>query len=98
VANIQTPDPVPRNITPPDSEPEEPRMIGDFDGDSKGLWKLFRDEAKSHDDAQIVTLKDDMGNSLVFVRSYPIRTDDELGRADAWSHRPVYFPPPSLRS
>jgi hypothetical protein len=49
-------------------------MIGDFNGSSKALWKLFRDEAKSHDGAQIDTLKDDMGNSLVFVRSYPICT------------------------
>ncbi|KAF8502921.1 hypothetical protein F5888DRAFT_1668231 [Russula emetica] len=47
--------------------PEEPRMIGDFDGSSNALWTLFRDEAKSHDNAQIVTLKDDMGNSLVFA-------------------------------
>jgi hypothetical protein len=46
-------------------------MIGDFDGSSNALWTLFRDEAKSHDDAQIVTLKDDMESSLIFVRSYP---------------------------
>ena len=31
-------------------EPEEPRMIGDFDGSSSALWTLYRDEAKSHDD------------------------------------------------
>ena len=61
---------------PPKTEPEEPRMIGDYDGNSKGLWKLFRDEAKSHDGVQTNTLKDDMGNSLVFVRSYPILTYD----------------------
>ena len=48
-------------------------MIGDFDGSSKALWKLFRDEAKSLDSARIVTLKDDMGNALVFVRSYTIQ-------------------------
>jgi hypothetical protein len=45
-------------------------MIGDFDGSSNALWTLFRDEAKSHDDARIVTLKDDMEGSLIFVRSY----------------------------
>jgi hypothetical protein len=28
-------------------------MIGDFDGSATEFWKLFRDEAKSHDDAQI---------------------------------------------
>jgi len=66
-------------------------MIGDFDGSSNALWTLFRDEAKSYDDARIVTLKDDMEGSLIFVRSCPICTYDELGRADAWSHRPVYF-------
>jgi hypothetical protein len=49
-------------------------MIGDFDGSSNALWTLFRDEAKSHDDARIVTLKDDMESSLIFVRSYPICT------------------------
>ena len=42
-------------------------MIGDFDGGSNALWTLFRDEAKSHDDAQIVTLKEDMEGSLIFV-------------------------------
>ncbi|KAI0281954.1 hypothetical protein BGY98DRAFT_155323 [Russula aff. rugulosa BPL654] len=47
--------------------PEEPRMIGDFDGSSNALWTLFRDEAKSHDDAKIVTLKDDMESSLIFA-------------------------------
>jgi hypothetical protein len=66
-------------------------MIGDFDGSSNALWTLFRDEAKSHDDARIVTLKDDMESSLIFVRSYPICTCDGLGCTDAWSHRPVYF-------
>jgi hypothetical protein len=45
-------------------------MIGDFDGSSNALWTLFRDEAKSHDDARINTLKDDMDGVLLFVRSY----------------------------
>jgi len=56
---------------PPKTEPEEPCMIGDYDGNSKGLWKLFRDEAKSHNGVQTDTLKDDMGNSLVFLRTNP---------------------------
>ncbi|KAI0281952.1 hypothetical protein BGY98DRAFT_912920 [Russula aff. rugulosa BPL654] len=42
-------------------------MIGDFDGSSNALWTLFRDEAKSHDDSRIVTLKDDMESSLIFA-------------------------------
>jgi hypothetical protein len=66
-------------------------MIGDFDGSSNALWTLFREEAKSHDDARIVTLKDDMESSLIFVRSYPICTYDGVGCTDAWSYRPVYF-------
>ena len=73
-------------------------MIGDFDGSSNALWTLFRDEAKSHDDAQIVTLKDDMESSLIFVRSYPIYTFDGLCHTDALSHRQVYFLLLSLHS
>ncbi len=71
-------------------------MIGDFDGSSNALWTLFRDEAKSHDDARINSLKDDMESALIFVRLNPICTYNGLGRTDAWSHRPVYFLLPSL--
>ena len=78
--------------------PEEPRVIGDFDGSSNALWTLFRDEAKSHDDARINTLKEDMESALIFVRSHPISTYDGLGCTDADSHRPVYFLLPSLHS
>ena len=53
-------------------ESEEPRMIGDFDGSASEFWKLFRDEAKSHDDAQINTLKEGMDSALIFVRSYSL--------------------------
>jgi hypothetical protein len=66
-------------------------MIGDFDGSSNALWTLFRDEAKSNDEAQINTLKDDMESALIFVRSFPICTYDGLDRTDAWPHRLVYF-------
>jgi hypothetical protein len=52
--------------------PEEPRVIGDFDGNASEFWKLFRDEAKSHDDARINTLKVGMDSALIFVRSYSI--------------------------
>jgi hypothetical protein len=51
-------------------------MIGDFDRSSNTFWGLFKDETKSYDDAQIDTLKSDMKNSLLFVRSYPISTYD----------------------
>ena len=45
-------------------------MIGDFDGSANQFWKLYRDEAKSHDDARINTLKEGMDSALIFVRSY----------------------------
>jgi len=64
---------LPANITPGsnvDDEPEEKRMIGDFDGSANALWTLYGKEAKSHDEARIHTLKDDMDGVLIFVRSY----------------------------
>jgi hypothetical protein len=62
----------------PDQQPEEPRMIGDFDGSANEFWKLFRDEAKSHDDARINTLKEGMESALIFVRSHSIRSPTKL--------------------
>ena len=53
-------------------------MIGDFDGSANEFWKLYRDEAKSHDDARINTLKDGMESALVFVRSYSVRAITDL--------------------
>ena len=47
-------------------------MIGDFDGSASEFWKLFRDEAKGHDDARINTLKEGMDSALIFVRSYSV--------------------------
>ena len=44
-------------------------MIGDFDGSANALWTLYGTEAKSHDEARIHTLKDDMDGVLIFVRS-----------------------------
>ena len=75
VASISTSDRGPRNTSPEsasDTESEEPRMIGDFDGSAGEFWKLYRDEAKSHDDATINTLKEGMDSALIFVRSYSI--------------------------
>jgi hypothetical protein len=71
VSSSPTSDPGPRNTTS-DSEPEEPRMIGDFDGSANEFWKLYRDEAKSHDDAQINTLKEGMDSALIFVCSHSV--------------------------
>ncbi len=79
-------------------KPEEPHVIGDFDASASEFWKLFKDEAKSHDDARIYALKEDMESALIFVRSYSLRAYYELGHADAWLHRLVYFPLPSQGS
>ena len=49
-------------------EPQEKKMIGDFDGSANPLWTLYGKEAKSHDESQIQTLKDDMDGVLIFVR------------------------------
>ena len=54
----------------PDQGPEEKRMIGDFDGSANALWSLYREEAKSHDESRIQTLKDDMDGVLIFVSSF----------------------------
>lgn len=77
--------------------PEEKRMIGDFDGSANALWTLYGKEAKSHDEARIQTLKEDMDGVLIFVRSYFVHTC-ELPRANSWFNRLVYFPRPLPRS
>ena len=45
-------------------------MIGDFDDNANAMWSLHLGEAKSHDEARIHTLKDDMDSVLIFVRVY----------------------------
>ena len=71
---------VSRSVSDPEKGPEseEPRMIGDFDGSANEFWKLYRDEAKSHDDARINTLKEGMDSALIFVRSYLVRAFSDL--------------------
>jgi hypothetical protein len=56
-----------------DDSSQEPRMIGDFEGSANALWTLYGKEAKSHDESQIQTLKDDMDGVLIFVRPYLVR-------------------------
>ena len=55
--------------------PPEVRMIRDFDDSANALWTLYAavygKEAKSHDEAGIQNLKDDMDGVLIFVRVYP---------------------------
>jgi hypothetical protein len=81
VASIPTFNPGLRNTTS-DSESEDktPRMIGDFDGSANEFWKLYRDEAKSHDDARIGTLKEGMESALIFVSSYSVHAPIMLMR------------------
>jgi hypothetical protein len=49
--------------------PEEPdeQQLQDFDDNANDLWSLYGIEAKSHDQARIETLKDDMDGVLIFV-------------------------------
>jgi hypothetical protein len=63
---------------------------GDFDDSANELWTLYGKEAKSHDESQIETLKDDMGGVLIFVRLYFVHAYG-LGHTNSWQHRPVYF-------
>ncbi|KAF8489971.1 hypothetical protein F5888DRAFT_1621438, partial [Russula emetica] len=68
VANDLTVDP-PRDTTP-DSEPEELRIIGDFNDSANDLWTLFGTKIKSLDDAQIEIVKDKMDSALIFAGLY----------------------------
>ena len=47
-----------------------PRLIGDFNDGANAMWFLHLGEAKSHDEARIHSLKDDMDGVLIFVRVY----------------------------
>jgi hypothetical protein len=65
-------------------EPRAVRMIGDFDDSANALWTLYGKEARSHDEAHIRTLKDDMDGVLIFVRSYfVLRITDSMMRGDS---------------
>ena len=70
-------------------------MIGDFDGSDNAFWSRYGKEAKSHDEARIQPLKEDMDGVLIFVR---LCAYNRLSHADGYLHRPVYFRLPSLRS
>ena len=45
-------------------------MIGDFNDNANAMWSLHLNEARSHDEARIHSLKDDMDSVLIFVRVY----------------------------
>ena len=72
---------------------EMPRMIGDFDDNANAMWSLHLSEAKSHDEARIHSLKDDMDSVLIFVRVY---TSIITVFCRLMHFRPAYSPLPSL--
>lgn len=47
-----------------------PRMVGDFDDSANPLWSLHAKESKSHDEARIQSLKNNMDGILIFVRAF----------------------------
>ena len=69
------------------------RMIGDFDDSANALWSLHEKEAKSHDEARIQSLKDDMDSVLIFVRC-PVLINSQHRHCgiDTRPSRLVYFP------
>jgi hypothetical protein len=73
------------------------RMIGDFDDSANALWTLYGKEAKSHDEARIQALTDDMDGVLIFVRLHSVCPIARLGIADAQSYRLDCSPLLSLR-
>jgi hypothetical protein len=52
--------------------PQENHVVGDFDDSANALWSLYEKEAKSHDEATVGTIKDDMEGVLIFVRSHAL--------------------------
>ena len=46
---------------------EEKPAIGDFDGSANALWDLYVKEARRNDVSQIQSLREDMGEVLIFV-------------------------------
>ena len=55
------------DLNPPHEGPPEQQPSQDFDEDANDLWSLYGKEAKSHDEARIEILKDDMDGVLIFV-------------------------------
>jgi hypothetical protein len=43
-------------------------------GDFGGIWTVYGNEAKSHDELQMQTLRDGVDNYLIFVRSHFVHT------------------------
>jgi hypothetical protein len=53
----------------------------DFDDNANDLWSLYGKKVKSHDEAQVKGLKDDMDGVLIFVCAcffWPTRSDVNL--------------------
>ena len=51
-------------------ESQENPAVEDFGDSANALWSLYVKEVKSHDEATVGTIKDDMDCALIFVRSY----------------------------
>ena len=65
-------------------------MIGGFHSSTNPLWSLYGKEAKSHDEARIQPLKEDMDGVLIFVRPYFVCAYNRISYADTYLHRLVY--------
>ena len=90
VPDKQPVDSSPRSSSP-DQEQQEIHMIGDFDSGATALWTLYRDEAKSHDEARIRSLREDMDGVLIFVRSCSVYSCNRFAVTNAHHNRLVYF-------
>jgi len=55
------------------SDPEQ-HIPGDFGGSANTLWTVYGNEAKSHDEVRIQSLRDGVDSHLIFVRSYFVHT------------------------
>ena len=53
--------------TPSDPPEDHTEELSDFDDSANALWNIYRKGAKSHDEARMQTLRDDMDGLLIFV-------------------------------
>ena len=51
-------------------ESQENPAVEDFGDSANALWSLYVKEVKSHDEATVETIKDDMKGALIFVGSF----------------------------
>ena len=65
-----------RSIPTGSSAEESPEntVVEDFDDSANALWSLYAKEAKSHDEATVETIKDDMDGALIRAFIYFLST------------------------